>query len=331
MSNQPMLAPWLRRFLTEHIITERNLSVNTQKSYRDCFVLLLPFVSAAAKKPIERLSVQDVAASRVSDFLNHLETDRGCSIQTRNQRLTAIRALARYIGGREPSCIEWTAAIRSIAVKKSTSQPFQWLSKNEMEALLNAPDQRRLQGMIEHALLLFLYNTGARVSEAINVRVCDVQIDLKSDCHPIVILHGKGNKIRHCPLWSRTEKALVRLTEGKSESACVFTSQRKAGYSRHAVYRLVERCAMRVPSLANRKVTPHSIRHSCACLMLNAGVDINTIRAWLGHVSIDTTNIYAEIDLELKTQAMHLCQVAKPESSKSWKHKTELMAYLESI
>ena len=331
MSDPRTLGPWLRRFLAEYIVTERNLARNTQKSYRDTFTLLLPFVGARTRKPVDRLAVQDLTARRVLQFLAHLEDDRGCSVQTRNQRLTAIRALARFVASRDPGHLEWSANIRAIALKKATPQPIGWLSKDEMQALLEVPDRRTPRGRIEHALLLFLYNTGARVSEATELVASDLQVGRRDGRHALVTIHGKGGKHRQCPLWPRTERALAELVHGPAANAAVFLSRQRRPYTRFGVYRLVERCAARVPALAGRTITPHVIRHTSACHLLQAGVDLNTIRAWLGHASLDTTNIYAEIDLEMKARALALCDAAEPGPDRPWKENKGLMAFLGAL
>jgi site-specific recombinase XerD len=154
------LGPWLRRFLGEHIVTERNLARNTQKSYRDTFNLLLPFVSRKLRKPVDRLAVSDLTSRQTLLFLAHLEEKRGCSIQTRNQRLAAIRAFARFVGSRDPAQVEWCGHIRAIPSKKAMPQPVGWLTKAEMDAMLKVPDRKTPRGQSEYALLLFLYNTG---------------------------------------------------------------------------------------------------------------------------------------------------------------------------
>ena len=331
MSDPRTLGPWLRRFLAEYIVTERNLARNTQKSYRDTFALLLPFVGARTRKPVDRLAVQDLTARRVLQFLAHLEDDRGCSVQTRNQRLTAIRALARFVASRDPGHLEWSANIRAIALKKATPQPIGWLSKDEMQALLKVPDRRTPRGRIEHALLLFLYNTGARVSEATELVASDLQVGRRDGGHALVTIHGKGGKHRQCPLWPRTERALAELVHGPAAFAAVFLSRQRRPYTRFGVYRLVERCAARVPALAGRTITPHVIRHTSASHLLQAGVDLNTIRAWLGHASLDTTNIYAEIDLEMKAKALALCDAAEPGPDRPWKQNKGLMAFLGAL
>ena len=331
MSDPRTLGPWLRRFLAEYIVTERNLARNTQKSYRDTFALLLPFVGAKARKPVERIAVQDLTARHVRQFLDYLEDDRGCSVQTRNQRLSAIRAFARFIASRDPEHIEWSGSIRAIASKKAAPKPIGWLSKTEMKDLLEAPDRRTPRGRVEHALLLFLYNTGARVSETTQLVAGDLQIGRRGGGQALVNIHGKGGKHRQCPLWPRTEAALTELLQGRAAGDAVFLSRQRRAYTRFGVYRLVERSAARVPSLAGRRITPHTIRHTSACHLLQAGIDLNTIRAWLGHASLDTTNIYAEIDLEMKARAMALCDAAEPGSDRPWRANTGLIAFLAAL
>ena len=331
MNDPRTLGPWLRRFLAEHIVTERNLAPNTQKSYRDTFTVLLPFVGAKARKSVDRLAVRDLTAARVLQFLAYLEAERGCSVPTRNQRLTAIRAFARFVASRDPAHLEWSANVRAIALKKATPQPIGWLGKAEMKALLDAPDRRTPRGRIEHGVLLFLYNTGARVSEATELAADDLRIGRRDGGHALVTLHGKGGKIRQCPLWPRTERVLAQLVRGRSSADAVFLSRHGRAYTRFGVYRLVKRCAERVPSLAGRTITPHVIRHTSACHLLKAGVDLNTIRAWLGHVSLDTTNIYAEIDIEMKARAMALCDAAQTAPDRPWKQNKGLMAFLGAL
>ncbi len=330
--NEPRtLGPWLRRFLAEHIVTERRLARNTQKSYRDSLSLLVAFLGAKARKSADRLAVADLTAARVREFLAHLEQERGCSVATRNQRLAAIRALARFIGSRDAARLEWCGQIRAIETKKAVPRPISWMRKREMESLLAVPERRTPRGRIEHGLLLFLYNAGARVTEATRLRVGDLEIGRGAGRHALVTLRGKGGKSRKCPLWPRTEAALAGLVEGREGGEAVFLSRLRKPYTRFGVYRLVERCAARVPALEGRKITPHVVRHTSACHLLQAGVDLNTIRAWLGHASLDTTNIYAEIDLQTKAKAMALCDAAEPVGSRPWKESKGLMAFLKSL
>lgn len=325
------LGPWLRRFLCEYIVTERNLARNTRKSYRDTFSLLLPFVSKKLRKPVDRLVVRDLSSSQILQFLTHLEVDRECSGRTRNQRLAAIRAFARFMGSRDPSHVEWCGHIRAIASKKSMSSPVGWLTRAKMEAMLVVPDRTTKRGRSEYALLLFLYNTGARVSEVAELKVQDLQIGRRNRGHDLATLHGKGGKTRQCPLWPETERVLTDEILGRSAEDAVFVSRLGKAFTRFGIYRLIERCAAQVPVLADRTISPHMIRHTTACHLVLAGVDINTIRAWLGHVSISTTNIYAEIDLTLKANAVALCEVGQPRAGLLWKEDKHIMAFLKSL
>ena len=200
-----------------------------------------------------------------------------------------------------------------------------------MKELLGVPNRRTPRGRIEHALLLFLYNTGARVSEAIQLVVGDLDIGRRDGGHALVNIVGKAGKHRQCPLWPGTEAALTELVQGRTAGDAVFLSRQRRPYTRFGIYRLVERSAARVPSLATRKITPHTIRHTSACHLLQAGIDLNTIRAWLGHASLDTTNIYAEIDIEMKAKVMALCDAAGPGPTRPWKSDKGLLTFLTTL
>ena len=331
MSDIHTLGPWLQRFLIEYIVTERNLARNTQKSYRDTFKQLLPFICTKLKKADDRLVVHDITSSLVLQFLVYVEEERGCSIQTRNQRLAAIRAFARFVGSRDPAHIAWCGHIRAITTKKGISQPIGFLTKSEMDALLDVPDRKTRGGRNEYALLLFLYNTGARVSEATGLRVGDLQVGDRDGRHALVTLHGKGGKIRQCPLLPQTQHAVAELIVGRAESDAVFLSRHRKPYTRSGVYRLVVRCAEQVPALAERKITPHVLRHTIATDLVRAEVDFNIIRALLGHVNLKTTNIYAEIDPETKAKALAICDASEALPSRPWKEQKGLMALLNSL
>jgi integrase/recombinase XerD len=223
MSKSALLGPWVKRFLLDHLITERNLSRNTQRSYRDSLALLLPYASAQNKKPIDQLEVFHLSGDVLRRFLDHLEQHRRCSIRTRNQRLAAVHAMARFIGERSPEHIAWCGKIRSLPFKRFTRNELSYLDKPEMDALLAAPDRRTKQGMRDHALLLFLYNSGARVTEAASLQVGD--LNLHGNQIGDVQLRGKGNKTRRCPLWPVTATALLALTRNRSPEQPVFLNR----------------------------------------------------------------------------------------------------------
>lgn len=331
MTNKTLVAGWARRFLLEHLIGERNLSRNTQASYRDALALLLPFTAKQLHRPIDRLSVEDFSSEVVRLFLAHVEKERHCSVTTRNQRLAAIHALARFIGAHSPEHLDWCTQLMAIPFKKATKGTLPYLDKPEMDALLAAPDRRSRQGDREHALLLFLYNSGARADEA--SRLTGADLDLGSS--PAVRILGKGGKVRICPLWSSTASALTALIAGRAAQDRVFLNRRGQPITRFGIYVLVRRCARRaarqVPSMGSKRVSPHVIRHTTAVHLLRAGVDINTIRAWLGHVSLDTTNIYAEVDLEMKAKALSICEIPDSGKARSWHGRPGLMAFLKGL
>lgn len=331
MNDNQVLGPWVERFFLEYLVTERNLALNTWKNYLSTFKLLVPFVCAKLMKDDYKLAVHDISSEVVLQFLAHLEDKRGCSVQTRNQRLTAVRVFARFVASRDPTHLGWSGRIRSISSKKAVQHPILALSKADADALLEIPDRTTERGRTEYALLLFLRNVGARVSEATNLRVGDLQVGLRNGRHALVTLHGKGGKIRQCPLLPDTEGVLAELVHGRAASEAVFLSRYRRPYTRFGVYRLVERCANQVPALAGRRITPHVLRHTAASDMVRAGIDINTVRELLGHASIDTTNIYAEIDLAMKAKAVALCDAAEPGPPQPWKENRGLMAFLNSL
>lgn len=286
MSETNLLGPWIRRFLLEHLSGERNLSVNTQKSYRDMLMQLLPFLAHKAGGPVDRLLITDLSATAVRQFLKHLEVKRRCGISTRNQRLGAIHALAKFIGEHRPEHISWASEVRQVPFKKFTAPAITCLGRAEMNALLEASDRSTSQGQREYALLLFLYNSGARASEAAQLAVADLDWHSRS-----VQILGKGKKLRSCPLWPVTLKILRSLIAGRDPADRVFLNRLSQPMTRSGIHGTVKRCAERArkntPSLANKTVGPHTVRHSTASHLLRAGVDLNTIRAWLGHVSIN--------------------------------------------
>jgi site-specific recombinase XerD len=320
----------------EHLIGERNLARNTQRSYRDTLQLLLPAIARRARKPIDRLAVTDVSADRVRQFLNDLEEKRGCAIATRNQRLAAIHALARFIGSHAPELVEWSGQVRTVPFKKAPRALVTYLEKREMDALLASPDLTTAQGRRDHALLLFMYNAGTRADETAQVRIGDLSLPHVPDRDmALVLIRGKGNKPRRCTLWAQTVRELSELVQGRGSSEHVFLNRCGQPITRFGIHTLVERsvarAAKQVPSLAKKRVSPHTIRHTTATHLLRSGVDINTIRAWLGHVSLTTTNVYAEVDLEMKAKALANCEVDGKRNGRPWKENKGLIEFLRTL
>lgn len=332
MTDENLLGPWIRRFLLEYLVRERNLSLNTQRSYRDMLSLILPYASKQLNKSVDRLTVADLSADLIRQFLSDVEEHRHCITATRNQRLSSLHALARFIGENSPEHIEWCSQIRLIPFKKSAYPSITYLEKIEMDALLESPDRHTPQGQRDYVLLLFLYNTGARASEAADLRIVDV--DWYAHCVHII---GKGNKRRTCPLWPITLEQLRALTTQRGLDQRVFLNRNGQPITRFGIHTMVERHAakacVQAPSMSTKQVSPHVIRHSTATHLLRAGVDINTVRAWLGHVSLNTTNIYAETDLETKTRALATCAPPEEEgaATKHWRQQPDLMAFLNGL
>jgi site-specific recombinase XerD len=335
---QHPLGPYLRRFLLEETCGDRNLSLHTQRSYRDTFRLLLHFLNTEHRLEPAHVTVEHVDADTVRSFLQHLEATRRCGSATRNQRLAAVRSLYRYIAEQEPALVAHAASVRQIRFRRVAPPTVAYLEKPELDAVLAVPDRHTDVGLRDYALLLFLYNTGARASEAVAV----TPRALLLDSPPSVRLFGKGRKQRHCPLWPHTAKvlrALLATRTDATETSAVFLNVRGEPLTRFGIHALVARIAARAidsqPSLREKRVSPHTIRHTTAVHLLRAGVDINTIRGWLGHVSLETTNRYAEIDLEMKAKALETCATSGPNrrrtKSMPWQRDRDLMTFLTSL
>lgn len=332
MNDRNLLGPWIRRFLLEHMMAERNFSLNTQASYRDTLTLLLPFVAKFGDHAIDRMTVEDLSPAIVRQFLDHIERDRNCSGATRNLRLSAIHSLARFIGMHSPVHLSWCGQVRSIPFKKTARTLVGYLEKSEMDALLAAPDRRTSLGARDYALLLFLYNSGARADEVAKLTIGRLRLAEPAS----VRILGKGNKTRICPLWSTTSSVLARLVTGRDTSDVIFLGRTGQPMTRFGIHRIVTQyaglAAKSLVTMKDKRISPHSIRHTTAVHLLRAGVDINTIRAWLGHVSLDTTNIYAEVDLEMKAKALASLDISGiPTASRRATALPSLMAFLKQL
>lgn len=326
---------WIKRFLLEYLISTKNLSKNTQLSYRDTFRLLLPFAAKKSKKSIDKLLVEEINPTIVKSFLTELETGRGCSIATRNQRLSAVHAFAKFVGLYSPEHVEWCRQIQMIPVKRAKRTLITYLEKPEMDALLNAPNKQNSQGRRDYILLLFLYNTGARADEAAQIKINDLNITASKGDLATVLIRGKGDKPRRCPLWQQTAHELNAIITQRIPSDRLFLNRLKQPITRFGIHAMVKRyteqVAKQFPEIKKKKISPHTIRHTTATHLLQSGVDINTIRAWLGHVSINTTNIYAEVDLEMKARALACCEVEQKNPPTHWRDNKDLMTFLENL
>lgn len=330
MTKQPLLAPWIRRFIVEYLPNDRNLARNTQLSYRDMFCLLIPFVGEELKRPIDKITVSEFSADVVRRFLLYLKDVRKCGTVSCNQRLAAIHAFAQFIGRNSPEHLEWCRQVRNVQFKRTSRTLIHYLEKPEMDALLASPDQRTKAGERDYGLILFLYNSGARASEAAELKIGDLYYTKRKWNDGVVQIHGKGGKTRKCPLWPLTVRTLDALVANRGPDDHVFLNRLRQPITRTGVWCCVKRhaktAAVAMPSIVSKQVSPHVVRHSTASHLLRAGVDINTIRDWLGHVEPSTTNIYAQIDLDMKAKALAKCEVTQEKPvGKRWRDQTSLM------
>ncbi|EBD0998627.1 integrase, partial [Salmonella enterica] len=246
--------------------------------------------------------------------------------------LGAIHSLARFIGRYSPEHIEWCSNVRSIPIKKKLTFQVGYLEKPEMDALLVAPDRKTTLGERDYILLLFLYNSGARADE-----VARLTVDCLNLNEPAYVrVYGKGNKIRLCPLWRKTALLLRSLIAGCGVTDHVFRSRINKPMTRFGIHRIVTQyariAAESISTIKDKRVSPHLIRHTTAVHLLRAGVDINTIRAWLGHVSLDTTNIYAEVDIKMKAKALACVDIPESISTLPYKeNRPSLMMFLKKL
>ena len=335
MRDKSLLGSWVRRFLLEHLIGERNLARNTQRSYRDTLRLLLPF--AAPSPQGDRPTHRRGSDSQPRPCLPG-RSRKEARLWRRHAEPAPGRGAfpARFIATNSPEHVEWCGRIRSIPFKKAPPPLVTYLEKPEIDAVLASPDVRTAQGRKDYAVLLFLYNTGARADEVAHVLIGDLELGRvpKRDLSAVLI-RGKGDKQRRCPVWARTVTELAPLIANRGPEEHVFLNRRGEPLTRFGVHSLVERharkAAAKLPSLASKRVGPHTIRHTTATHLLRAGVDINTIRAWLGHASLATTNVYAEVDLEMKAKALGTCEIKEEPGRKAWRENAGLMEFLRNL
>jgi site-specific recombinase XerD len=322
----------LQEFFQRRLVAERGASAHTIASYRDTFELLLRYLERCTGRTPSALALQDLDAPVILEFLDHLESARGCSARTRNLRLTAIRSFMRYASVRDPASLPLAQRVLAIAGKRFDRPVLGFLSREEVQALLDAPDQRTWSGQRDAALFAVLYNTGARVSEMIRLRVADVLLDRAHALH----LHGKGRKERVIPLWKSTAAQLRAWLEriDRGPESPVFPNRAGRPMSRsgieHRLQMAMTKASAQCPSLCERTVSPHTMRHTTAMHLLQSGVDITVIAMWLGHENTATTHQYIEADLAMKETALK--RMDSP-SSKPVRFQVgdRLLAFLEAL
>jgi site-specific recombinase XerD len=298
----------LHAFFYDWLVQQRNVSPHTVLSYRDTWRLFLRFVAAQKTKSVAKLDLTDLTAVEVLAFLEHLEQVRKSSIGTRNCRLAALHSFFRFVAGREPLAAAQCAAILQIPVKQGPKREGWDLEEDEIIAILSQPDRSRIEGQRDHVLLALLYNTGARIQEALNLFPQALRLE-----SPLAVrLFGKRRKERICPLWPETVellKAFLKRQPHRQDESIFLNRYGRpltAAGVRFKLKQYVAAAAQKVPSLTGKRVSPHRFRHATAVGLLSRGVDVTVIRSWLGHEKLDTTNIYYVQKVDMRSECPNL-------------------------
>jgi integrase/recombinase XerD len=335
MNPPRLLGPLMHSFFIDHLVAVKGLRPASVRSYRDTMRLLLLFLAKERHTKITKLCLEDLSFEAVLGFLRHLELERGNHIRTRNQRLAALHTLFDYIATREPDMLGVCQRVAAIPMKRSAPAETHFLERDEMEGLLRRLPREGRLALRDRALVLFLYNTGARAQEVADLRVEHLQLGE----HPLVRLHGKGDKWRTCPLWRQTADLLQQLLDSShkpvASDAPVFCANSRP-LTRFGIYKVIRRLAGNFDDArTGRSVSPHLFRHTAAVHLLEAGVDVNVIRGWLGHADLTTTNRYAEINTRAKIEAL---RATEPSSSSAefrghpvWRTDESLLNWLSSL
>lgn len=326
-------------FFADFLAVQKGLRPASIKSYRDAFRLFLRFVSSDARRKITHLSLRDLTFDRVKGFLYYLEADRKNRVQTRNHRLAVLRTFFDYAAMRVPEMLSTSKRVAAIPMKRIPPPETSFLEREEIAALFSQLPSKGRCVLRDRALLLFLYNTGARVQEVADLR----RENLDLGASPRVRLHGKGDKWRICPLWQETadmlKALLLQTTAHDGSEGGVFLSQKGRPLTRFGIYKIVRRhtdSLIRGRAAPPRHVSPHVFRHTAAMHLLESGVEVNVIRSWLGHASLETTNRYAEISTRMKEAALRVCE-PKNDSSAGyrrrpiWREDETLLSWLDSL
>ena len=328
-----LVGPLLQEFFVKHCLTHRNLSPQTISSYRDAFRLFLKFASAKRHVDPVALSVNDLGPAVVLAFLEDLEHERKNSARSRNARLAAIRSFFRWVAVSRPDLAGLATSVRAVPAKRTDHRLICSLSRAEMQAILAAPNMSSPSGRRDHAILLTMYNTGARVSEITAMECRQIEFGTRSS---FIHLYGKGRKERTVPLWKGTADALRKWTreQKKEPNAPLFANYRGDRLTRNGVdvilQKAVSQAASACPALTAKHVTPHVLRHTTAMHLLQSGVDMTVIALWLGHEHLDTTHIYMESDLALKEQALNRLQPLG-QIAPRFRATDKVLAFLDSL
>lgn len=325
-------AALLQRFFAERLIQQQNASPRTVVAYRDTFRLLLTYAERERGKPPAKLTLGDFDAALVLDFLAHLETERHNTVRSRNARLAAVRAFAHYVALQCPPALQLAQQILAIPMKRFERPLLEYLSRDEVQAVLATPDTSTWCGRRDRVMFALLYNTGARVSEMIGIRVADVTLAATSS----VRLQGKGRKQRTVPLWKETAAEIrhwLKYADLHADQPLVPNRSGRPMTRTNVADRLalaITAATAQCPRLAGRRISPHSWRHTTAMHLLQAGVDITVIALWLGHESPVTTHGYVEADLAMKERALDTLAPLETKR-KRYRASDAVLKFLESL
>ena len=328
----PSFPALVQQFFTEYLVTQRAVSPRTVASYRDALMLFLDFASRKLGQEPTAMRLADIQPALILAFLDHLEKDRHNSVRSRNLRLTALRAFLKFAARRDVASLNDVERALAVPMKRFEKPMLGYLTRAEMVAILGQPGLT-WSSQRDHLLLAMLYNTGARVSEIIGVRVIDVVLEGSACVH----LHGKGRRLRSIPLWKSTVvevRAWLRLNPTlRGEAALIPNRDGQAMSRSNVTQRLalaVSHAAQIQPDLLKKRISPHTLRHTCAMHMLQSGVAFNVIALWLGHEKMTTTHCYVEADLAMKERA--LARLEEPNTKMSrYKAPDSLMRFLQTL
>jgi site-specific recombinase XerD len=322
----------LQRFFLEWLMQQKNVSPRTISSYRDTFKLLLRYMQDCLGKSAAAITLHDLDTKLVLGFLDYLEIERRNKVRSRNARLAAIHSFARYIALQSPVALHVAQKLLAVPMQRYERPVLGFLSREETRALLAAPDAETWFGQRDRVLLAVLYNTGARVSEVIGILISDVTLDRA----PCVRLHGKGRKQRTVPLWKETatlirdwiqhqsmepNQPLLPNRQGRTMTRCNVSERLTLA---------VDKASVKYPSLQSRQISPHTLRHSTAMHMLQAGVDLAVIALWLGHESPETTHGYVQADMAMKERAIN--SISAPASKRHrYQPPASILKFLEEL
>jgi len=323
-------------FFHNYLRDQAGCSPNTIQSYCECIRLLIQFCCEQLKVNADKLDMEAITAEMILAFLDSREKDHGNLPRTRNQRLAAIKTFYRYLALQEPTLLEACRRICSIRAKKTEHKIIEPLTECEIKAILEAIPSDTLWHQRDHALILLMYNTGARVQELADIKVDD----LKADKTPQVKLRGKGGKERIIPLWNETAEVLRKWLMARERLGItvpnLFVNAQRRQISRFGIAHILNKyttlAAEACSSLGDKNVTPHTIRHTTALYLVQANVDIATIKDWLGHADIRTTSLYIDINIEMRRKALEQCPPpgVKKDEPMVW-HQPKTLSLLLSI